>query len=96
MTVSELLDEWLAQKEREGKRRATLYAYSDAFRFYLKPALGHLMLRELTPLRVRDMLNALQDRGLATSTITYARTILRMALKDAVAWVISGRIRRRR
>src|ERR1043165_3210152 len=86
MTVSELLDEWLVQKEREGKRTATLYAYRDAFRFYLKPALGNLMLRELTPLRVRDMLNGLQDRSLATSTIRYARTILRMALRDAISW----------
>lgn len=86
MTVSELLDEWLAQKRREGKREATLYAYKDACHFYIRPALGHLRLKELTPLRVRDMLNGLQDRGLATSTITYARTILRMALRDAISW----------
>src|ERR1043165_6225126 len=47
ITVSQLLDEWLAQKEREGKRRATLYAYTDACHYYIKPGLGHLRLKEL-------------------------------------------------
>ncbi|HYH85389.1 MAG TPA: tyrosine-type recombinase/integrase [Pyrinomonadaceae bacterium] len=86
LTVSALVAEWLEQKRREGKRTASLYAYKDAAEFYIKPALGSLRLKELTPLRVREMLNGLQDRGLATGTINYARTILKMILRDAVSW----------
>jgi integrase len=86
MTVSALVDEWLEQKRREGKRASTLYAYKDAARYYVNPALGRLRLKELTPTAVRDMLNGLQDRGLATSTIKLARTLLGMVFKDAVAW----------
>jgi integrase len=86
LTLSALIDDWLEQKKREGKRIASLYAYKDAAKFYIRPALGHLRLKELTPLAVRNMLNGLQDRGLSTGTIRYARTILNMVFRDAVSW----------
>lgn len=86
VTFSALFDEWIEQKRREGKRTSTLYAYRDAADYYIIPALGKLQLRELTPLAVRGMLNGLQDRELASSTIRYARTILGMVLRDAAAW----------
>lgn len=85
MTVSALLDEWLEQKRREGKRPATIYAYTDAANAYVRPHVGRLKLEELTPLSVRKMLNALQDKGLSTTTIRYARTVLSLALTDAIA-----------
>lgn len=86
MTFSALVEEWLEQKRREGRRTSTLYAYRDAADYYINPALGSLRLGELTPLVVRRMLNGLQDRGLASGTIRYARTILGMVLRDAVTW----------
>ncbi len=86
LTFTALLDEWLEQKRREGARTATLYAYKDAADYYLRPTLGGVRLKELTPLRVRALLNSLQDRGLASSTIRYAHSILRMVLRDAVSW----------
>lgn len=86
MTVEALIKEWLEQKGREGRRTATLYAYADAATYYINPALGSLRLCEITPLAVRRMLNGLQDRGLSSGTIRFARTILGMALRDAVSW----------
>lgn len=85
-TVSAVLDEWLEQKKRDGARHATLYTYGDIARNCLKPYAGHLMIGELTPLQVRDLYNALQDRGLTTATIRYARTVLNLALRAAVQW----------
>ena len=86
MSVSALADEWLEQKRREGKRPASLNTYGDTCKAYLAPHVGHLRLKELTPLAVRNLLNTLQDRGLSTTTISYARTVLNLILKDAVAW----------
>jgi integrase len=86
LTVSALVDEWLEQKMREGKRPATLNTYTSTANAYLRPHLGRLTLKELTPVSVRNMLNALQDRGLSTTTIRYARTVLCLLLEDAVSW----------
>lgn len=86
MTFTELQREWLEQKKREGKRPASLDTYGDVCRAYLLPYLGQLRLKELTPVVVRNLLNALHDQGLATTTIRYARTVLQLILKDAVSW----------
>jgi integrase len=86
MTFSALFNERHEQKRREGRRTSSLYAYKDAADYYINPALGNLRLGELTPVAVRGMLNGLQDRGLASGTIRYARTILGMVLRDAVSW----------
>jgi integrase len=90
MTFSALCGEWLEQKKREGKRPKSLSTYGDVCKAYLVPRLGHLRLKELTPLVVRTLLNTLQDKGLSTCTIRYARTVLRLILKDAVSWGYLG------
>jgi integrase len=86
LTVGALLDEWLEQKKREGKRPASYYSYRDAASSLVRPYVGQIRLKELTPVSVRNMLNALQDRGLSSATIRYARTVLDLALKDAISW----------
>lgn len=87
---SALADEFVEQKRREGKRPATIYVYGDTAKCYLKPGLGHLPLRELTPLVVRDFYNRLQDRGLSSSTIEQAHKVLNLTLKAAVTWGYLG------
>lgn len=86
LTVSQLVEEWIEQKKRAGLRHASIYTYRDAANSYLKPHVGHLRLGELTPLAVRNLYNALQDRGLSDATIRYARTVLNLVLREAVAW----------
>jgi integrase len=86
MTISELVGEWLAQKEREGKRPASLYTYDGVVKTYVTPYVGNLRLKELTPVAVRNLYNTLQDKGLSTATIRYARTVLNLVLKDAISW----------
>ena len=86
LTVSALVDEWLEQKKREGKRPASLNTYTSTANACVRPHVGRLTLKELTPVAVRNMLNALQDRGLSTTSIRYARTVLCLILEDAVSW----------
>ena len=86
LTVSALVDEWLEQKKREGKRPASLNTYTSTANACLRPYLGRLTLKEVTPVAVRNVLNALQDRGLSTTSIRYARTVLCLILEDAVSW----------
>lgn len=85
-TFLEVRDEFMEQMRREGKRPASLYTYADASNAYLLPYLGHLRLEAVTPIVVRDLYNTLQDRALSTGTIRYARTVLNLILKAAVAW----------
>lgn len=85
-TCAAVFDEWLKQQAREGRRPASLNTYEGAINAYLKPHLGHLPLKELESVAVRDLYNALQDKGLATKTIRFARTVLNLILRDAVAW----------
>lgn len=86
LTVSALIDEWLEQKVREGKRPASLNTYTSTANACVLPYLGRLTLKEVTPVAVRSMLNALQDKGLSTTSIRYARTVLCLLLEDAVSW----------
>lgn len=59
LTVSALVDEWLEQKRREGRRPATLETYRHATGAYLRPYVGHLQLGDVTPLAVRALYNTL-------------------------------------
>lgn len=86
LLVSALIKEWLDQKQRGGLRPASLYTYTDAANAYLKPHIGQLQLKAVTPLAVRNLYNALQDRGLSDTTIKYARTVLNLIMRDAVRW----------
>lgn len=86
LTFAALVDEWLDQKKREGKRPASLNTYTSTANAYLRPYLGRLTLKEIIPVSVRNMLNALQDQRLASTTIRYARTVLALILEDAVSW----------
>jgi integrase len=86
LTFAALLSEWLKQKERERLSPASLDTYKDAARAFLSPYLDRLQIGEITSVTVRNLYNALQDRGLSRTTIRYARTVLSMIMRDAIRW----------
>ena len=49
MTVSEYLDSWLKGSVRGSVRQSTFDRYEIAVRVHIKPALGRLRLKKLTP-----------------------------------------------
>ncbi|MFQ4148269.1 tyrosine-type recombinase/integrase [Arthrobacter sp. LAPM80] len=90
VTVGGWLDSWLARKEANGLRPATVKVYRQHIDDYLKPSIGHLRLRDLRPGHVADMLTKLQGEAgksgkpLSANTVTRVHACLRSALSTAV------------
>ncbi len=86
LTVGEYLDRWLRDSVQGSVRASTYKSYSHQVRRYLKPSLGRMKLRKLSPMHVQGMYREMQDRGLAARTVQYAHAVLNRALKQARRW----------
>ncbi len=84
MTVKDLLTEWLEEVVKYQNRVRTYDRYAADVRRYLIPALGHMLITELTRRHVQTMLNRLADRKLSYRSIRNVRAVLRSALYYAV------------
>ena len=93
-TLGEFLDQWLEDSVKPVRSPKTYISYAEQVRLHIKPAIGHVLLRKLTGPQVQRFLNSLADtdsknvkgQKLSARTVAYNRTILRMALKQAVEW----------
>ena len=96
-TVAQFLDRWLKQCVAPTTRTNTLVSYSATVRLHIKPHVGHIPLAKLSPQHVQAMVNDLvgspaaakgrrTPKGLSARTAGYARTVLRVALNQALAW----------
>lgn len=87
MKLAQFLDdEWwpkYAEPELAGKTRAY---YESVLRRLIKPELGHLQLRSITPARVSEFQAELRRRGVSDETIRKTLSILQGALERAVEW----------
>src|SRR5918995_49608 len=86
LTMGEYLDRWLRDSVQGSVRASTYKSYGQQVRRYLKPSLGRMKLRKLSPMHVQGMYREMQDRGLATRTVQYAHAVLHRALKQARRW----------
>ncbi len=84
LTVGEYLDRWL-KDVRDTVRRSTHERYEYAVRPHMKPALGRIKLKDLTPAHVRWFYRERLDSGLAPATVHKLHVVLHKALKQAVA-----------
>jgi integrase len=84
ITLGEYLDRWLNDSVRDTVRQRTWERYEQISRVHLKPALGRVKLKSLTPTHARGLHRQKLDAGLAPRTVQYIRTTLHKALKDAV------------
>ena len=85
LTVGEYLGHWLEDSVRDTVRQRTWERYEQLVRVYIKPALGRIKLKALTPAHVRGLYREKLDDGLASRTVQYIHVTLHKALKDAVA-----------
>jgi integrase len=85
LTLEDYLDRWLIVSVQDTVRQRTWERYEQIARLHIKPALGKLRLKALTPTHVRSLYREKLDTGLATRTVQYIHTTLHKALKDAVA-----------
>jgi integrase len=60
-------------------------------RVHIVPALGHIKLKNLTPLHVQQFYGTKLESGLAKRTVEYIHTVLHAALKQAVRWELVPR-----
>jgi integrase len=84
-TVAAFLNTWLEQVVRQNNRPKTYAAYSSACTYYIIPYIGHIQLDKLRAQHVQQMLNSLSGH-VSTTTVRYARTVLVVALNQAVKW----------
>lgn len=90
-TVGQFLDRWLCDVAKPKVAPKTFASYSDIVRLHLKPTLGRHQLSKLTPQHVQALIQAKTDAGLSPRTVSYIRTVLRIALAQAVKWDMVAR-----
>jgi site-specific recombinase XerC len=65
---------------------ATLDTYKSIWNVHTNPRLGHLELRQITPLTLEQFAAELADDGVGAATIRKAMSMLQGMLGRAVAW----------
>ena len=82
--VGEYLERWLADSVRDTVRPTTFERYEQMVRLHIRPVLGRLKLKNLTPAHVRGHYREKLDAGLSPRTVQYVHVTLHKALKQAV------------
>lgn len=89
-TVGDLLDEYLRVEVPRTVRPENRQTYESVIRNHLKPVLGHVQARKLSPEHVEKLLGDMQASGYSSSLISKARMRLSSALRMGVRWGIVG------
>lgn len=91
ITVGAWLDYWLEEIVRPNLEYTTYYCYANIIRNHLKPSLGRVLLRELTPLRIQQYYTQMiKGKGLSPNTVHKHHILLHTALKLAFRQEILG------
>jgi integrase len=85
-TVEQFLRDWLEKTQKLNVRASTYHRQETIIRKHILPAVGHLQLRKLTPLHIRNLYAAKMAEGLKPSTIRTIHAAFRHALDDAYRW----------
>lgn len=90
LTLGDYLDRWLLECLKGTVRESTFERYEYAVRPHIKPALGRIKLKSLTPAHVRGFYREKLEgsggsRGLAPATVHKMHVVLHKALDQAVA-----------
>jgi integrase len=84
LKVEEYLDRWLSDSVSDTVKVTTFERYEQITRLHLKPALGRVKLKALTPAKVRGLYREKLEAGSSARTVRYIHTTLHKALKQAV------------
>ena len=85
LKVGEYLDRWLEDSVADTVRPTTFERYEQIVRVHIRPALGKLKLKNVTPAHVRGLYREKLEVGLSPRTVQYIHVTLHKALKQAVA-----------
>lgn len=86
LSVGAFLDEWLEDTAKERVRPSTYQSYKLHIDRHIKPAIGHIRLRDLSARPINAMLRKIVDGGASPTTANLVRATLRTALSSAVKW----------
>jgi integrase len=84
-TTGAYLDLWLADSVKDTLRQRTFERYEQIVRVHIKPAIGRVKLKALTPAHARALYRQKLDSGLSPRTVNYIHVTLHKALSQAVA-----------
>jgi integrase len=85
LTVGEYLDRWLSDSVRGTVRVSTFERHEGIIRTHIKPALGRIKLKNLTPTHVRGLHREKLDADLAPATVRKIHSTLHKALSQATS-----------
>ena len=85
LTVGEYLERWLKDSVRGTVRMSTYERHEGIVRTHLKPTLGRIRVKNLTPTHVRGLHREKLDAGLAPATVRKIHSTLHKALSQAVS-----------
>ena len=71
------------EESRSGWKASTLQQYEQVLKSQLHPAFAELRLNDITESRVKQLVTALQDRGLSARRINLVLLVLKMILRTA-------------
>jgi integrase len=91
MTLGEYLDSWLKGSVHGSVRDSTYDRYELAVRVHLKPALGKVKLKKLTPAQVSTFYQEKLAAGYAPAGVHKLHATLHKALDQAVKWHVVPR-----
>src|SRR5215210_75187 len=91
VTLGEYLDRWLRDSQRGSVRQSTFDRDSYLIRVHVKPILGRVKLKNLTPLAVQTLYRDRLENNLSPSTVNKIHTVLHTALSQAVRWSLIPR-----
>ena len=82
MTVSAWYDQWKeTYKEHKGLTAKSLGMYDEKWKKYIKPAIGHMKLRDVKDVHLQRILNA--QAGMSASHVKKVRMVLQEMFKRA-------------
>ncbi len=84
LKLGEYLDRWLSDSVSDTVKATTFERYEQITRLHLKPALGRVKLKGITPAHVRGLYREKLEAGLSPRTVQYVHITLHKALKQAV------------
>jgi integrase len=90
LTIQTYLERWMKYKEADGTRLKTTSRYKHTVNKRLIPILGKIKLEKLRPLDVEAALRSIRE-NVTVKEARRSRTILSMALNQAVRWQIIPR-----
>ena len=84
ITVGQFLDQWMNHK-RVSLKPKSIEDYSWVIEHRLKPLIGRILLEKLKVLDIEHMVRSVREKT-SPNAAKRARTVLRMALGQAVKW----------